>query len=67
MSIALAPETPAQELARIRGKFPTWGPARILSAMGHPGYGAKFAGEALALIETGRYSTHQAVYGLQGR
>lgn len=67
MAATLAPETPAEELARIRGRFPTWGPARILSAMGHPGYGAKFAARALAAIERGGVSTHQAVYGLQGR
>lgn len=65
MSIApaLAPETPAEELARIRGKFPTWSPARILGAMGHPGYSSAFARRVLAKIEQGNVSTHVAVYG----
>lgn len=67
MAATLAPETPAEELARIRERFPKWGPARVLSAMGHPGYGTAFAREALARIERGNCSTHAAVYGLQGR
>lgn len=65
--IALAPETPAEELARIQAKFPAWSPARVLSAMGHPGYSSAFARRALALIAAGGCSTHAAVYGLQGR
>lgn len=62
-----ATETAQQELRRIQAKFPKWGPAKVLDAMGHPGYGAAFARKALARIADGGCSTHQAVYGLQGR
>jgi hypothetical protein len=40
-----------------------WGPARTLSALGHPGYGRAFAAEALERIAAGA-GTHEAVYGL---
>lgn len=58
-------ESPQAELARIQERFPTWGPARVLSAMGHPGYGAAYSRRALALVAKG-FSTHEAVYGLRG-
>lgn len=67
MTPTLAPETPAEELARIRGRFPRWGAARVLSAMGHPGYGEAFAAEVLEHVAQGGVSVHQAVYGRQGR
>ena len=56
------PETPADELARIRSRFPEWEPDRVLEAMGHPGYGDEFAAEVLTLIETDEFgSVHFAV------
>ena len=37
--------------------------ATVLSALGHPGYGAKYAGLVLAkVVETGA-SVHEVIYG----
>lgn len=54
-------ETAAEAVARLRAKG--WGPARILSGLGHPGYGAAFARQALERIERFGMTAHEAVYG----
>ena len=41
----------------------SWSPAKTLSALGHPGYGSKFAAQALAQMTATGCSAHQAVYG----
>lgn len=41
----------ADRVADIRRRFPSWSPARILSGLGHPGYGEVFAAATLELIE----------------
>ena len=56
-------ETPAQEVARIRATFPAWGPTRVLSAIGHPGYGAAFARRVLAEIERTGHTAHAVIRG----
>lgn len=61
MAQDLTPETPAETVARLRAKG--WGPARILSGMGHPGYGAAFARKAIERMERYGLTTHEAVYG----
>lgn len=38
-------------------------PERILSALGHPGYGRAFARRVLAIMADTGCSAHQAVYG----
>jgi hypothetical protein len=40
-------------------------PERILSALGHPGYGRAFAGRVLDLMAETGCGTFEAVYGLQ--
>lgn len=62
MPATLSPETPAQEVARIRAKFPRWSAAKVLSAIGHPGYSAKYAGQVLDAIQRTGYSAHQVIY-----
>ena len=57
----MAHETQTQTIQRLRAAG--WGPAKILSGLGHPGYGAKFAARVLARVEAGGVSAHQAVYG----
>lgn len=57
----MAPESSVQTILRLRAQG--WKPARILSGLGHPGYGAAFAARVLARIEAGGVSAHQAVYG----
>ena len=57
----LTPETTVETIARIRAKGK--GADYILSALGHPGYGAKFAKAAIARMEATGMSPHQAVYG----
>ena len=42
-----------------------WGPSKTLSALGHPGYGAKFAREVLAKINAGQ-DIWEAIYGRKG-
>ncbi len=39
-------------------------PERILSALGHPGYGRRFAGRVLGLMAETGCDAFQAVYGL---
>lgn len=36
---------------------------RVASAAGMPGFGSKFSAEALALVEAGTHSLHQAFLG----
>lgn len=40
-----------QRLAEVRAVFPEWSAGRILSALGHPGYGDTFAAAVLARVE----------------
>ena len=40
-------------------------PERILSALGHPGYGRKFAGQVLGLMAETGCDAFQAVYGIR--
>jgi hypothetical protein len=42
-----------------------WSPSRTLAAIGHPGYGQKFAAQVLATMTATGCSSHQAVYGLR--
>lgn len=60
MPAATTRETDAQALARIRRTKPGWGAARILSGLGHPGYGAEFAADVLALVADGM-DAHYAI------
>ena len=60
------------EVIRLRHRLAELGrshsAAAILSALGHPGYGSKFAAKALlAWQENAGLSLHQVVYGMQGR
>lgn len=45
-------ETDAQRVVRIKATKPDWSAGRILSGLGHPGYGEKFAAAVVARIET---------------
>jgi hypothetical protein len=60
--MSITAELPAATIARLQAKG--WGPVRILSALGHPGYGAKFARRAVALIAEGNVSPYIAISGL---
>lgn len=55
------PETDAEKVARLRAAGR--GPVRILSALGHPGYGVAFARQALARMDRYGLTAHEAVYG----
>jgi hypothetical protein len=54
-------ETTTQTIARLRANG--WTARRILSGLGHPGYGEKFAVAALAKCERYDMTAHEAVYG----
>jgi hypothetical protein len=54
-------ESTTETIARLRADG--WKAARILSGLGHPGYGEKFAAAALANIERYGLTAHEAVYG----
>lgn len=57
----LEPETTAETVARLRDRG--WGPAKILSGLGHPNYGTAFARQAIENIERFGLTAHEAVYG----
>ena len=53
------------ELTDSHPRVAKWSARRLLSGLGHPGYGEAFAEAALRrMLETGE-SAHQAVYGLR--
>lgn len=54
MAHATTYETDAQRIARIKATKPDWSAGRILSALGHPGYGDTFAKAVIARIEAGK-------------
>lgn len=61
---SLATETPADEVRRLQAKG--WTPSRVLSAIGHPGYGAAFARRVIGAVlthETVGLTVHEAIYG----
>lgn len=64
-SEATMAETPQQTIRRLRAAG--WSPARILSGLGHPGYGQAFARRVLARVEAGNVTVHTAVYGERAR
>lgn len=52
------------EVVRIMHKLNTTNSARVLEALGHPGYGKAFAGKALVIWQANPgMSLHQVVYG----
>lgn len=53
-------ETDAMKVERLLAAG--WSAAKVLSGLGHPGYGQAFAKKALVAILAGA-SAHQAVYG----
>jgi hypothetical protein len=55
------PETDAQTAARLRMRG--WTERRILSGLGHPGYGEDFAARALLRVERYGMTAGEAVYG----
>lgn len=64
MPTNLDPETPADEIRRLQARGLS--PVRILTAMGHPGYGRRFAAERIAIVlryEHVGYTMHDAIYG----
>jgi hypothetical protein len=65
MTTTLLPELPAETVARLRAKG--WGPAKILSGMGYPGYGAKFAARVLDRVAVGNVSVAIAIDNELGR
>jgi hypothetical protein len=54
-------ETTTTTIARLRGLG--WSPAKILSGLGHPGYGQKFARQAIERMESFGLTPHEAIYG----
>lgn len=65
-TLTLAPETDAEKVRRIETQFPTWGSSRILSALGHPGYGKGYATlvlDAVRVYEPVGVTAHDAIYG----
>lgn len=53
------------EVVRIRVKLDTNSDARVLSALGHPGYGEEYSSKVLDWwLNTDTQSLHQIVYGL---
>lgn len=59
--MSFTPETTTETIARLRAAG--WSASKILSGIGHPGYGQAFARRVLARIEAGGVTAHQAVYG----
>ena len=53
--------TDLQTVARLRAAG--WKAGRILSAIGHPGYGQAFASQAIAQMEAYGLTAHEAIYG----
>lgn len=63
-TLLLAPETDAEKARRLAGLG--WGPSRILSGLGHPGYGRGFATLILDTVRTHEHvglTVHDAIYG----
>jgi hypothetical protein len=57
-AVMAASETTSETVARLRAQG--WSASRILSGLGHPGYGAAFARQAIERIDM---TAHEAVYG----
>jgi hypothetical protein len=60
-AVMAASETTSETVARLRAQG--WSASRILSGLGHPGYGAAFARQAIERIERFDMTAHEAVYG----
>ncbi len=61
MPETFVPETDAEKIARLRAKG--WGPTRILSGLGYPGFGVAFSRRAIDKIERYGLTAGEAVYG----
>lgn len=46
-------DTDAMRVKRIRISHPKWSASRVLSGLGHPGYGDEFAKDVLDLVADG--------------
>lgn len=49
----------------LRAEVALWAPERILSALGHPGYGRAYARKVIAKMTAHGLDAHEAIYGLR--
>ncbi|MFH2072757.1 MAG: hypothetical protein ABIJ75_07910 [Actinomycetota bacterium] len=62
MTTTTTTETPAETIIRLRGLG--WDDERILSGLGHPGYGAEYASRVVArVLAVDPETVHEAIYG----
>ncbi len=53
MTRPISTPTAISEIARLQAAFPRWNASRVLSALGLPGFGVKFAASVLAGVNDG--------------